>query len=128
MSRDHIARDCDEIIIEIVSGDGDVFIDDKIRDYRDKGKLYTTIELSEIHKHLLYIKDQIQFATLFLAALIGFVKLIKPEKTETFQKKISDKFISKNQHFISILWYWIVYYNIWYFIKFVANVLLNLAT
>lgn len=126
MSRDHVVRECDEIIIEIVSSDGDVFIDDEIRNYRDVGKLYTKAQLTELHKHLLYIKDQIQFATLFQAALIGLVKLIMPEKAETFQKKISDKFISKNQHFISVVWYWIVYYNIWYFIKFIASIILNL--
>jgi hypothetical protein len=122
MSRDRIVKEVDEIIIEILSSDGDVFIDDKVRDYREKGKLYSTNELNELYKHVLYIKDQIQFAALFQAFIVGLIKLFKPDKAELLKRKISDQFISKNQHFITQLWYWIVYYQMWYFIKFIAGI------
>jgi len=128
MSRDRIVKDVDEIIIEILSSDGDVFIDDKVRDYREKGKLYTTNELNELYKHVLYIKDQIQFAVLFQAFIVGLIKLFKPDKAELLKRKISDQFILKNQHFIAQIWYWIVYFQMWYFIKFVAGLFVTIVS
>ncbi len=128
MSRERIVKEVDEVIIEILSGEGDVFIDDKIRDYREKGKLYSANELNELYKHLLYIKDQIQFAMLFQAFVIGLVKIFKPEKAEPIKRKLSDQFIFKNQHFITQLWYWIVYYQLWYFIKFIAGLFVSVVS
>ena len=128
MSRDHIIKDVDAIVIDIMTGDGDVFIDDEIREYNEKKKLYHVEKLKEVYNKVLYVQDQIQFAVLLQATIIGIVKWFKPEKAELFQKRISEQFIPKHHQFISQTWYWVVYFNVWYLIKFIAGIITALAS
>ena len=127
MSRSYIIKECDDTIIEIMAGDGDVFIDDTIRDYQENHTTYHLQKLHTIHRHILYIKDQIQFAIIFHAILQILVRAVKPEKFEKFKLRTYQRFISKHQYFIQQLWYWVVYWNIWELIKFTASIALALV-
>jgi hypothetical protein len=121
--REFLINGVDEIILDIMEGDGDVFIDEEIREYGENKKVISLTKLEDLQKHVMYIRDQIQFAILLQAFLVGLVKLFRPGQSAEFNKLTGDKFISKHKNFIEQAWYWIVYWNLWNLIKFCAGML-----
>lgn len=94
-----------ELIKELVSTGGDVFITDDILN-QDENTMYL---------HLQNIRDKVTFASIILSIIL----FVSP------QNRIKNDFFLKNKNFIDQLWGIITYYNLWNLIHFISNLLLN---
>ena len=122
-----IKKLCDEIIIEIASGDGDVFLDDRV-DAIDGMDMEELISLTQ---YLKYVRDLIEFASLFkqivLVAVSIVVRFIPVREVVKLQREIDNRFNTRHKDFIEQLWYWIASWNLWFMIKFFASIILTIG-
>jgi hypothetical protein len=124
-----IKEECRELILDI-SIDGHEFLTDDLLMYES---VRSKERLDIIKNKLLYIKDELQFATIFKQLILAIMIIFK----DSFEKRgydsikitneISRDFISRHKTLIEQLWYWIAWLNIWHMIKFIVNVILAIT-
>lgn len=129
-----VLEECDDILIDIASTEGDIFLSPEINEFIDMSEddrsMLDVSYVETIHKKLLYIKDEFEFAVILKSVLIALLGLIyltirkKDDSWTVIKNRIESSFYIKNKAFIDQLWYWIVYYNLWYSIQFITNILL----
>lgn len=121
-----IADECDELILDMSGSDADIFFTPDVREYVDSRS--SGSDLTELKKKLLYIKDEFTFAVLLKGFLIGVLGMFKTTINKSGRdhdkivQKLESNFYTKNKNFIDQLWYWVVYWNLWYCIQFLANI------
>jgi hypothetical protein len=122
-----LLKKCDDILIDIAGTDGDVFIPIELDDFidmsADERKTLDLGALETIYQRLRCVQDEYAFATVLKTIVIMFVGLVDRYRQKS-SAQIGSDFYSRNKNFIDQLWYWIVYYNLWYTIQFIVNILM----
>jgi hypothetical protein len=116
--------DCDEIILDMARDGGDVFLTDELKDFASLDeKSRTALDIEEIHKKLQYCRDEYAFAVLFKTVVMIIIGRFA-KRDNNIDTRIERNFYTKHKNFIDLLWYWIVYYNLWYPIQFFGTIVL----
>lgn len=124
-----VFNECEELILDISSTDGDIFLTQELIDFNT----HTPTQLLTTKNKLLYIKDELMFANVFKQLLLLVLVYFKDAiarggyDINLVTRNVSDGFIVKHKNFIDQLWYWIVYLNIWYVIQFISSIILALV-
>jgi hypothetical protein len=127
MDKERLRDECNEIIVELSNTDAECFMESTIEPLpnRPVSKKY----LEELKNRLLYIKDQYAFAVILKCVLISIITefktlISKKYDYEKVKNTVERDFYRRNKKFIEQTWYWVVYWNLWYFIQFLANIFL----
>lgn len=116
---DHI----NEILIQISSDDGDVFLTDDLINCKIKNQ--------KTYEKLLYIRDMIEFSIMLKLIITNFILLFQKQlinkgyDVKLLTNNLSSDFIPKHKKFIEQIWHWVVYLNLWWCIKFVSSIVVS---